>query len=167
MAVYEAKTPDKKCPFCEIVSGNLRTPGVFWEDTEFMAFLAIDPNTEGFTCVIPKQHFGSDILKMPGDFLIKFIFIAKKVAEVLENYYQDVGRVGLIMEGTGINHAHIKLVPMHGTEYLKTGEWKQTLSNREDWFDQYEGWISSASGPRANAEELKQLAEKIRESQNS
>src|SRR3989338_5175380 len=111
--------------FYEIVSGNIKTPGLFCEDKEFMAWLAIDPNTAGFTCVIPKQHFGSDVLKMPDEELQKFIVVAKKVAGILENYFEDVGRVGLIMEGTGIDHAHIKLVPMHGTENLKKGEWKQ------------------------------------------
>jgi len=54
MAQYNATTKDNKCIFCEIVSGNIKTPGVFWEDGEFMAFLVIDPNTEGFSAVIPK-----------------------------------------------------------------------------------------------------------------
>jgi len=76
-------------------------------------------------------------------------------------YFSDVGRVGLIMEGTGIDHAHIKLVPMHGTENLKRGEWQQFLSAKEVWFDKYEGWFSSGGGPMAEPEELRKLAEKI------
>jgi len=27
-----------------------------------------------------------------------------------------------MIEGMGINHAHLKLFPMHGTDYLKRGE---------------------------------------------
>ena len=161
MAKYDAKTEDNKCPFCEIVAGELPAAS-FWEDSEFMVFLSIDPNTEGFSCVIPKKHFGSDVLKMPDDVLERFIIAAKKAAQILENFYKDVGRVGLIMEGTGIDHAHIKLVPMHGTEYLKQGEWKQILSGPEHWFDKYEGWISSAGGPKVDHDKLKELAEKIK-----
>jgi len=161
MANYEAKTTENKCPFCEIGAGRLKT-ATFWEDSEFMAFLSIDPNTEGFSCVIPKEHFGSDVLKMPDDILERFIIASKKVSKILENYYSDVGRVGLIMEGTGIDHAHIKLVPMHGTENLKRGEWKQIPSGQEHWFDKYEGWISSAGGPKGNLEKLKEEAEKIK-----
>jgi hypothetical protein len=71
------------------------------------------------------------------------------------------------MEGTGIDHAHIKLVPMHGTEYLKKGNWKQVLSGKEFWFDKYEGWISSGSGPKADPEKLKKLAEAIRSSREN
>jgi histidine triad (HIT) family protein len=104
------------------------------------------------------------VLKMPDEVLQKFIIASKKVSKIIENYYQDVGRVGLIMEGTGINHAHIKLVPMHGTENLKKGEWKQFLSTHEDWFDKYEGWISSAGGPMADFNQLKELANKIKNS---
>ena len=161
MGVYNAKTENNKCIFCEIASGNIPTAS-FWENDDFLAFLSIDPNTEGFSCVIPKQHFGSDVLKMPNESLQKFIFAAKEVAKILEDFYPDVGRVGLIMEGTGIDHAHIKLIPMHGTEYMKRGEWRQCLSEQEHWFDKYEGWISSAGGPNANQEKLKELANQLK-----
>lgn len=70
------------------------------------------------------------------------------------------------MEGTGINHAHIKLVPMHGTENLKNGNWQQFLSGKEFWFEKYEGWICSGGGPMADNEKLKTLAKSIKESQN-
>ena len=162
MSKYNSTTKDNKCIFCEIVSGSIKPSGLFWEDQEFMAWLAIDPNTKGFTCVIPKQHFGSDVLKMPDDVLQRFIIVSKKVAGTLENYFEDVGRVGLIMEGTGIDHAHIKLVPMHGTENLKKGIWKQVLSGKEFWFDKYEGWISSGSGPMADPKELEMLAGELK-----
>ncbi len=162
MSEYSPTTKDNKCIFCEIAVGNIETPGVFWEDDEFMAFLSIDPNTEGFSCVIPKEHFASDVLKMPDDVLQRFIVASKKVAHVLEKHFADVGRVGLMMEGTGIDHAHIKLVPLHGTENLKNGIWKQVLSGKEFWFEKYEGWISSGSGPMADPKELKRLAEGLR-----
>lgn len=130
-----------------------------------MAFLAIDPNTEGFSCVIPKRHFDSDVLKMPDSLLAKFITATKKAAQVLESYFADVGRVGVIMEGTGIDHAHVKLFPMHGTEFMKKGEWRQISSGKEFWFDKYEGWVSSGGGPMADFDKLKKLAEKMRQSQ--
>lgn len=161
MIAYEPKTADNKCIFCEIAAGNIQTPGLFWQNGEFMAWLAIDPNTKGFTCVVPKQHYGSDVLKMSDDVLRIFVIAAKTVAGILEQHFEDVGRVGLIMEGTGIDHAHIKLVPMHGTENLKRGEWKQVLGGKNFWFDTYEGWLSSGSGPMADPEELKKLASEI------
>jgi len=159
---YDPTTKDNKCVFCEIIKGNIKTPGIFWEDGEFMAFLSIDPNTEGFTCVVPKEHYGSDVLKMPNDVLSRFVVASKTVAELLERHFDDVGRVGLMTEGTGIDHAHIKLMPLHGTENLKKGIWQQFLSGKNFWFDKYEGWICSGGGPMMDAEKLKTLAEGLR-----
>ncbi|MEI7689053.1 MAG: HIT family protein [Candidatus Nomurabacteria bacterium] len=163
MAHYESKTKDNKCIFCEIVKGNIPSY-TFWEDKNYLAFLSIDPNTPGFSCVIPKKHFGSDIMKMPDNDLSKLIIASKKVAAVLENYYKDVGRVGVVMEGMGIDHAHVKLVPMHGTAKLKKGVWDQALNKKDFWFDKYEGYISSAGGPMADFKKLKILSEKIKKS---
>ncbi len=161
MANYEPKTEDNRCIFCEIVNGKIPA-SIYWQNEEFLAFLSIDPNTEGFSCVIPKKHFGSDVLKMPDDVLQRFIIAAKEVSVKIENFYSDVGRVGLIMEGTGIDHAHIKLSPMHGTENLKNGQWQQFLSGKSFWFEKYEGWISSGSGPMVDPEKLKELGEKLK-----
>ena len=161
MAEYAARTTAGACPFCEIAAGHLSTPGVFWQNEGFMAFLTLDPNTEGFSCVIPKAHHGSDVLKLPDDVLWPLIQASQKAAAMLERAFPDVGRVGVIGEGTGIDHAHIKLVPMHGTEHLRRGEWRQTLSGKEHWFDKYEGWISSADGPRSDPDQLAALAARI------
>lgn len=165
MAKYNNKNSENKCIFCQIAAGNVSADLVFWQDEDFMAFLSIDPNTEGFSCVIPKRHYGSDVLKMPDYILAQFVIAAKKATRVLENYFTDVGRVGIVAEGTGIDHAHLKLFPMHKTEFLKDGNWRQVLSSKEFWFDSYEGWISSGSGPMADFGRLKDLTEKIKQSQ--
>ena len=147
-----------------MANGNIHPDGLFWEDEEYMAFIALTPNTEGFSVVIPKKHFSSDVLKMPDRDLNDFVLTARKVAGILENYFDDVGRVGLIMEGTGVDHAHIKLFPMHGTEHMNKGKWKQILSDNGYYFEKYEGYISSHSGPIASPEELKNLARRIKDS---
>lgn len=163
MANYKSTTDEGRCLFCEIVKGNIQTPGIFWEDKDFMAFLSIYPNTEGFTAVMPKKHYGSDVLALPDNVLQKFIMAAKKVSKILLKSFKDVGRIGLIIEGTGVDHAHIKLVPMHGTGHMKRGIWKQYLSKRIDYFKKYNGYIISTEGPKANPAEIKKLAEKLRQ----
>jgi diadenosine tetraphosphate (Ap4A) HIT family hydrolase len=162
MVEYKSSTEEGKCIFCEIVKGNIKTPGIFWEDNDFMAFLSTYPSVEGFTVVIPKRHYGSDVLAMPDKELQRFIISAKKVSNTLLSCFDDVGRVGLVMEGTGIDHAHIKLIPMHGTEHMKQGIWKQYLSGRNDYFDKYPGYVISTDGPKADFEKLKGLADRLR-----
>jgi len=163
MANYKSSTDKGKCIFCEIIKGNIQTPGIFWEDDEFMAFLSTWPSVEGFTVIVPKEHYGSDCLAMPDDVLQGFVLAAKKVSNILLKHFDDVGRVGLIMEGTGVDHAHIKLDPMHGTEHMKKGAWKQYLSGRSDYFEKYEGYIISTDGPEADPEKLRDLAEKLKD----
>jgi histidine triad (HIT) family protein len=162
MAKYDSKTKQGKCIFCEIVKGNLEAKGFFWEDKNHMAFLTPFPNTEGFTVVIPKKHFGSDVLAMPDGDLKKLVFAAKKVSKTLMKCFKDVGRVGLMMEGTGIDHAHIKLFPMHGTGHMKKGKWKQYLDNKDEYFKKYKGYITSTEGPRISDKKLIALANKLK-----
>ena len=165
MAKYEPTTKDNKCVFCEIVAGRIRA-SIFWENNTHMAFLAIDPNTEGFSCVIPKEHFEANPLTLPEEEMKNLIIASKETAKILENYFDDVGRVGFIIEGMGINHIHVKLSPMHGTGDFKRGVWKQFLSDHKEnpWFEKYDGFISSIGGPMADPIKLKELSEKIKSS---
>ena len=163
MADYKSTTDKGECIFCNIISGEIKTPGIFWEDDDFMAFLSTWPNMEGVTVLVPKKHYGSDVLEMPDDVLQKMILAAKEVSKKLIKHFDTVGRIGLVMEGTGVGHAHIKLYPMHGTGHMKRGEWKQYLSNNDKFFETYEGYISSNDGPKADEQKIRELAEKLKE----
>lgn len=159
MANYNSKTDSWECVFCKIVSWEISTPWIYREDEKYMAFLSTRPNMEWVTVVIPKAHFWSDVLDMPNTELQEFILAAKKVSKVLINYFDDVGRVWLVMEWTGIDHAHIKLYPMHWTWHMKKWEWKQYLSDNDEYYTQYPWFISSNDWPKWNVNELKNLAQ--------
>jgi diadenosine tetraphosphate (Ap4A) HIT family hydrolase len=162
MADYPSTTASGACIFCKIITREIGTPGIFWEDENFMAFLSAWPSVEGFTVVVPKTHHGSDVLAMPDAELQEFILAAKHCSQILLRHFTDAGRVGLIMEGTGVDHAHIKLIPMHGTAHMREGIWKQYLSGRSDYFEKYEGYLISTDGPKADPERLRALAEALR-----
>jgi diadenosine tetraphosphate (Ap4A) HIT family hydrolase len=84
---------------------------------------------------------------------------AKKVAKILEKAL-SVKRVAMVMEGMGVNHAHIKLYPLHGVEEKFIESW----AKEKKFFERYEGYISTQLGPQADNEELKRLAEQIKKS---
>ncbi len=163
MVKYDSKNAEGRCIFCEIASGKIKPlgDGAFWENDRYLAWLSPFPNTEGFTVLIPKKHYSSDVLGLPDEELSSFILEAKKISQLLIKGFNDVGRVGLIMEGTGVDHAHIKLVPMHGTEHMKKGEWKQYLSGREDFYGKYSGYLSSHDGPKADFNKINELAKRL------
>lgn len=146
------------CIFCKIVTGEAPSHKI-WEDDQHLAFLSIFPNTPGFTVVIPKTHYPSYAFDAADDVLSGLTTAAKKVGKLLDEKLGDVGRTGMIFEGFGVDHLHAKLFPMHGT---LSDDWQQHKSKVEKFFDQYEGYISSHDYQRADDEELKQLAEKIR-----
>ena len=146
------------CIFCKIIAGTAPANKI-WEDEKHVAFLSIFPNTPGFTVVTTKKHLPSYFADNNDQDLADFIVATKKVAKLIDAAFDDVGRTGLIAEGFGVDHLHFKLFPMHGT---KTNEWQQHNSHVEKTFDKYEGYISSHNGPRADDEELKIIADKIK-----
>jgi diadenosine tetraphosphate (Ap4A) HIT family hydrolase len=130
-----------------------------WEDEKHLAFLSIFPNTEGFSVVIPKEHYSSYIFEVPEEVMTDVVKAAQTVAKRLDTTFDDVGRTGLLFEGFGVDHLHAKLFPMHGT---KDDEWKQYKSDVKVYFEKYQGYISSHDCERADDTKLAVLAKRIR-----
>lgn len=147
------------CVFCKIVRGEIPAHKI-WEDERHVAFLSIFPNTVGFTVVVTKEHKPSYAFVNDDQTLTDLILATKKVALSLDKSFEDVGRTGMFFEGFGVDHLHSKLFPMHGTP--KTGEWKEVNSNVDKFFVNYEGYLSSHNGERADDQQLEELAKKIR-----
>jgi diadenosine tetraphosphate (Ap4A) HIT family hydrolase len=146
------------CIFCKIVSGDSPAHKV-WEDDQHLAFLSIFPNTPGVTVVIPKKHYPSYVFDLPPDVYANLIQAARTVGKLLDSKLEDVGRTAMVFEGFGVDHAHVKLFPMHGT---KMADWKPVHSKINKYFDKYEGYISSHDADRADDAELEALAKKLR-----
>ncbi len=144
------------CVFCKIVSGEINSAKI-WEDDEFLAILDVMPNTKGMALVLTKKHYDSYAFDMPEDVYLRFMLAARKVAKMLEKGL-GVARVAMVMEGMGVNHAHIKLYPLHGVKK----KFKEMWSKEKVFFNKYEGYITTKTGPKVDMTELKKLAEKIR-----
>ena len=144
----------KKCRFCEIIKKNLEP--LIWENSEFYAVLDANPNTKGASLVITKKHYPSHILNLDNSLYQRFMLAAKEVAGLLEKKL-GVARVALVVEGMGIDHAHIKLYPLHGVGE----EFEAAWAEKKVYFEKYEGYITTQLGPKADTEELGKLAEKI------
>ena len=145
----------ENCIFCKIVKGEIPSVKI-WEDEKHFAILDINPNMEGVTLVLTKEHFDSDATDMPDEDYKNLMIAAKKVAKLLEKKL-NVKRVAIIVEGLGVNHVHIKLYPIHGLDE----KFKEMWAKDKIYFDKYEGYISTQIGPQKSIEELKKIAEKI------
>lgn len=150
----------ENCIFCKIVAKEAPSYTI-WEDEKYIAFLSIFPNTEGVTVVIPREHYTSYVFDLPDEILSELMLATKKVAKLLDEKLEDVGRTAMVFEGFGVDHIHAKLFPMHGTANM--AEWKPIESKVEKYFEQYEGYISSHDYHQADRKDLAALAKKIKE----
>jgi histidine triad (HIT) family protein len=106
--------------------------------------------------VIPKEHLSSNVSSLPPNKYSELWLAAKEVALKLQ-ISLGVSRCALVAEGTGVDHAHIKIYPLHGYEEGTTYEMHQ-----EQVFDHYPGFITTLEGPVADNDSLCELAQKIR-----
>ena len=85
------------------------------EDDRFYAFLDINPMSKGHTLVVPRQE--TDYLFDLDDSLLGDMAVfAKKVAKAIEKAI-PCKRVGMMVIGLEVPHAHIHLIPI-----LKEGD---------------------------------------------
>ena len=145
----------ESCIFCKIVEGKESSFKIY-EDKNYIAILDLFPNIMGQTLVIPKEHIDSYAFDLPEKELCKLMKATKKVAKMLEKGLK-VKRVHMVMEGTAINHLHVKLYPAIG---MKSKNEKRIADDRI-YFDEYKGYITTLLGPKANEKDLKEVQNKI------
>lgn len=145
------------CIFCAIIRGD-EPSWIIWQDEHHVAFLTPYPNTPGFTVVATRDHLSSYVFDLDDPRYDLLMRAGRRVGHLLDDAL-DVRRTALIAEGMGIDHAHLKLVPLHG---LPKGEWQQTLSDVHSFQETYQGYVSSHDGPRMSDERLRRICQMIR-----
>ena len=143
------------CIFCKIINNEIPSAKI-WEDKDFIAILDVMPNTKGMTLVLTKKHYDSYAFDMPDLIYEKFMLATKNVSKILEKGLK-VKRVAMVMEGMGINHAHIKLYPLHGVNE----KFKEMWAKDKIFFNNYDGYISTQTGKKVELSELKKIAKEI------
>ncbi|CAL9377231.1 hypothetical protein SUDANB121_00990 [Nocardiopsis dassonvillei] len=152
---------EAECVFCRIAAGQDSAHRI-WEDADHLAFLSIFPNTEGFSVVVPKAHRTSYVVDLdPGEYAALHL-AAREVARLLDAAFADVARTGIMYEGYGVDHAHAKLFPMHGTAGNAGEGWREVASTVEGYFDRYQGYLSTHDHERADDGWLAHVADRIR-----
>ncbi len=96
--------------FSKIISGEIPCHKVA-EDDRCLSFLDIRPIVYGHTLVIPKVEIDY-IFDLDDEYLAYLNVFAKKVAKVLKDHV-DCVRIGVMIAGLEVPHAHIHLVPMN------------------------------------------------------
>jgi histidine triad (HIT) family protein len=95
--------------FTKIIEGEIPCYKIA-EDERFFAFLDINPMSKGHTLVVPKQETDY-IFDLDDTTLSEMVVFAKKIARSIENAV-PCKRVGLMVIGLEVPHAHIHLIPI-------------------------------------------------------
>jgi histidine triad (HIT) family protein len=95
--------------FTKIVNGEIPAYKVA-EDENYLAFLDIFPVAKGHTLVIPKKEVDY-LFDLDDDLYAGLQLFAKKVAAGLKKAI-PCEKVGVLVLGLEVPHAHIHLVPM-------------------------------------------------------
>ena len=98
------------CILCKIVRGEAPSHKL-WENESFLAVLTIGPLNPGHTLLIPKTHVDY-IFDLEEPLYAEIFQVAKRLAMPLREA-TGAKRVGIVVEGFTVAHAHVHLIPLH------------------------------------------------------
>ena len=118
------------CIFCKIAKGDIDSLKIY-EDDLVLAFLDINPDSDGHTLIIPKKHY-TDLDDIDLQTLNNVYSCAKKVKKLLE---EKLGCEGMsLLQNNGfvqeVKHYHLHLKPFYKEK--KTIEIVKHNSNIKD-----------------------------------
>ncbi len=99
------------CVFCKISRGEIPSAKIY-EDQDVFAFLDINPINPGHSLIIPKKHVDNIFDSEPALYS-KLFSSARSLSEPIRNA-TGAKRIGMVVEGFLVHHAHIHLVPING-----------------------------------------------------
>ncbi|MFP4024084.1 MAG: HIT family protein [Thiohalospira sp.] len=114
--------------FTKIVKGEIPSYKIA-EDENFYAFLDINPLVKGHTLVIPKQETDY-YFDLDNETLSGLTLFSKKIAKAIDKAI-DCKRVGVVVLGLEVPHAHVHLIPLNSEADASFSKPKLKLSKDE------------------------------------
>lgn len=114
------------CVFCKIIKDEIPTYKV-WENNNFLAFLDVNPINPGHILLIPKKHF-EEVFDFDNYLYNEVFQIIKKISKPLRNI-TNAKKIGVAIEGLGVSHAHIHIVPIYNGNELNPERAKKATGN--------------------------------------
>lgn len=114
--------------FTKIIQGEIPCYKLA-ENDEYLAFLDINPIVKGHALVIPKKEIDY-IYDLPDDTLAGLHLFAKNVAKAIEKVV-PCERIGVMVAGLEVPHAHVHLVPINAIGDLSFSNPRVEMSKEE------------------------------------
>lgn len=103
--------------FTKIVNGEIPCHKIY-ETDNVLAFLDINPVNPGHTLVIPKQEV-DDLFDLDKAVYAELMEVVRKVAKAVQKAKNPL-RVGLMVLGFDVAHAHVHVIPLQQSGDLMT-----------------------------------------------
>lgn len=114
--------------FSKIIKGEIPSNKIA-EDDNFYAFLDINPTAKGHTLIVPKQEVDY-IFDLDDNIIGEMNIFAKKIALALDKTMNCI-RVGILVVGTEVPHAHIHLIPFQKESQMSLASPKLKFTQQE------------------------------------
>jgi len=114
--------------FTRIVNGEIPCYKIA-EDSNYLAFLDINPLARGHVLVIPKKEVDY-IFDIDDNLLGGMMVFAKKIAKAIDKTI-PCKRVGVVVIGLEVPHAHIHLIPINKISDVNFANPKLSLTKEE------------------------------------
>lgn len=102
--------------FTKIIKGELPSHKVYEDDKTF-AFMDIHPIQSGHVLLVSKVP-SATVWDLPGEDYEAMMKAMRKIARKLQEVFPNKKRVGVMIEGLDVDHAHIKIFPINtGDEF--------------------------------------------------
>ena len=125
--------------FSRIIAGDIPCHKI-WEDDRHFAFLDIHPIQPGMTLVIPKKEVEHPF-DMDDTSFAALLLAAKRLVPAIQQATGSL-RVGLVIEGLEVPHAHVKLIPISKPhDLIPTDERQATEEELSEMAERIRGLI--------------------------
>ncbi|REK21324.1 MAG: HIT family protein [Actinobacteria bacterium] len=114
--------------FTKIIDGEI--PGTFvWRDELCAGFMTIAPLRPGHTLVVPVEEI-DHWLDLPGELRSHLFDVSAQIGRAVQTSFEP-RRVGLMIAGLEVPHAHIHVVPIDGVHDLDFANADDAASREE------------------------------------
>ncbi|HEY3875192.1 MAG TPA: HIT family protein [Candidatus Kapabacteria bacterium] len=101
------------CIFCDIIAQR-EPASIVYENESVLAFMSIQPTRPGECLIIPKVHI-DHFTDLPEELAAHLMVIGERIGKKTMEVFSPK-RIGMLVHGFGVPHAHLILVPQHRTD---------------------------------------------------
>jgi histidine triad (HIT) family protein len=101
---------------------------IIHQDDALMAFMTLRPFAPGECTIIPRRHI-DHFTDVPDDLAQRIMLVAQRIGRQMRTLFGPQ-RVGMVVHGYGVPHAHLILVPQHGPHDITSARYANIENGR-------------------------------------